>query len=94
MFNAQIAEEAKALLRARLAKRLGYIEQLPGDSDFLFAERFGIADACLFTIIAWAEDLKVTLDNFPAIRRRQQLIAQRPAMQQAIQAETQFSPVA
>ena len=93
LFSEEIPEPVKALLRERLAKRLGYMEQALADQGYAFGERFSIADAYLFTVLGWSEHLGVGLSAFPAIRRFRSKIGERRSVIEAIRAEAESCPV-
>ncbi|MDF3864073.1 glutathione transferase GstA [Pseudomonas denitrificans (nom. rej.)] len=94
LFSSEIPEEVKALLRSKLAKRLGYMERVLGENSHCFGEGFSIADAYLFTVLGWAEHLKVDLSPFPAIRRLRDAIGARPSVIAARRAEAESAAVA
>lgn len=93
LFSGEIPEPVKALLRGRLAKRLGFMEQVLADQGYVFGDRFGIADAYLFAVLGWSELLRIELDAFPAIRRFRSGIGERRSVIEAIRAEAQSCPV-
>lgn len=93
LFSSEIAEDAKAVLRAKLAKRLGYMEQVLGETGWSFGNGFSVADAYLFTVLGWTQYLSVDLTAFPAIRRFREVIGARPAVVEALRAEAESAPV-
>ncbi|PJI47904.1 MAG: glutathione transferase GstA [Pseudomonas sp.] len=93
LFSSEIAEGAKAVLRGKLAKRLGYMEQVLADNGHAFGDGFTVADAYLFTVLGWAEYLKVDLAALPAIRRFREQIGARPAVIAALRAEAESAAV-
>jgi glutathione S-transferase len=93
LFSSEIAEEAKAVLRAKLSKRLGYMEQVLNETGWTFGNGFSVADAYLFTVLGWAQYLDVDLTAFPAIRRFREVIGARPAVVEALRAEAESAPV-
>jgi glutathione S-transferase len=94
LFSSEIPQDAKAVLRGKLAKRLGYMEQVLGENGHCFGEGFSIADAYLFTVLGWAEHLKMDLSPFPAIRRFRDTTGVRPAVIAALRAEAESAAVA
>lgn len=93
LFSEDIPEPVKALLRGRLAKRLGLIEQVLADKGYAFGERFSIADAYLFTVLGWSEHLRIELDSFPATLRFRDSVGERHSVIEAIRAEAESYPV-
>jgi len=78
------AEKAKA--GEALAKRFGYLaERLKG--DFLFGDRFTVADAYLFVMLTWAKANGLPLpEPLPAYFER---VKARPAVREALDHEKQ-----
>jgi glutathione S-transferase len=93
LFSSEIAEDAKAVLRAKLAKRLGYMEQVLDENGWSFGNAFSVADAYLFTVLGWTQYLDVDLTAFPTIRRFREVIGARPAVVEALRAEAESAPV-
>lgn len=94
LFSEQIPEPVKALLRERLAKRLGFMEQVLADEGYVLGGNFSIADAYLFTVLGWSEHLRVELDAFPALRRFRETIGKRRAVIEALRAERESAAAA
>jgi len=89
LFSDEIAETVKAVLRVKLARRLAYIERILADQGFAYGNRFGIADAYLFTVMGWSERLSVDLTDFPALRQHRETVGARPAVREALRAEAE-----
>ncbi|MBG6287200.1 glutathione transferase GstA [Pseudomonas nitroreducens] len=94
LFDSEIPEPVKDLLRSKLARRLGYLEQELAANGQVAGDSFSIADAYLFTVLGWSEQLKVDLGAYPAIRRFRQAVATRPAVIEALRAEAEVPAVA
>ncbi|HYC05320.1 MAG TPA: glutathione transferase GstA [Azospirillaceae bacterium] len=87
-FNPSMPDEAKALYRANLDKRLAHVEgKLKGATGFLTGDRFTIADAYLFVVLGWAKFLQIDLSPYPAIGAYLGRVASRPSVQAALKAE-------
>ncbi|MCP1623924.1 glutathione transferase GstA [Pseudomonas nitroreducens] len=89
LFSSEIPEEAKSVLRGRLAKRLGYMEQVLAASGHAFGDRFTVADAYLFTVLGWSDHLKIDLAPFPATRRFLAAMGAREAIIEALRVEAE-----
>ena len=87
LFNPAMPEEAKALVRTKLAERFGYVDQQLAGKPYLTGEHFTVADAYLFVIARWAQPMKVELANLDRLGEFIARVAARPAVQQALQAE-------
>lgn len=94
LFDSEIPEPVKDLLRSKLARRLGYLEQERAANGQVAGDSFSIADAYLFTVLGWSEQLKVDLGAYPAIRRFRLAVATRPAVIEALRAEAEVPAVA
>ena len=86
-FNPAATDEMKAMARANIERRLGYVnEQLEG-RQHLMGEGFTVADAYLFTVLGWASIIKLDLAPWPNVVAYQARVGARPAMQRALKAE-------
>lgn len=86
-FNPAAPDEMKAIARANIERRLGYInEQLEG-RQHLMGEDFTVADAYLFTVLGWARIIQLDLAPWAQVTAYQARIAARPAVQRALKAE-------
>ncbi|MBX9444263.1 glutathione transferase GstA [Dickeya chrysanthemi] len=77
----------KDLLKSYLEQRFRYLNQVLSEHDYLVGNRFGVADAYLFTISRWAHDLKFDLIQFPALTAYLERVSGRPAVEKALTAE-------
>ena len=72
----------------RLKSRIAHVEYLLGDGrDYLFGERFSVADAYAFVILGWASHFGIPLDEWPNVKAFVDRVAQRPAVRQAMAEE-------
>jgi glutathione S-transferase len=86
-FNPAAPDEMKAIARANIERRLGYVnEQLEG-RQHLLGEGFTVADAYLFTVLGWAPIIKLDLSGWAHVTAYQARVAARPAVQRALKAE-------
>ncbi len=86
-FNPAATDEMKAISRANIERRLGYVnEQLEGRAH-LMGEDFTVADAYLFTVLGWARMIKLDLAPWPNVTAYQARVGARPAVQRALKAE-------
>lgn len=87
LFDPAASEDTKAYARANLSKRYTYVNAKLEGREYLFGERFSVADAYLFVVTSWASHVKFDLAGFPHLQAFQKRIAARPAVQQALRAE-------
>lgn len=87
LFNAAMPDEAKALAREALGRRMGYVaEQLQG-KKFLMGDQFTVADAYLFTILGWGGFVGLPIDAWPVLMDYSARIKERPSVEDALAAE-------
>lgn len=88
LFLPDTSDEGKTIARARVARKLGYIENIFADGrEHLLGEAFSVADSYLFTIVNWSESRGVPLDAFPKLRAFMARIGARSSVQEAMRAE-------
>jgi len=87
LFNATLSDEVKSLFRDKLRRRLDYVAQTLDGQVFLMGERFGVADAYLFTVLRWMAQFSIELKCWPSLTRYMAQIGQRKSVQAALAAE-------
>ncbi|VEA64451.1 Glutathione S-transferase GST-6.0 [Serratia plymuthica] len=87
LFNATLPEEVKSLFRNKLRRRLDYVAQTLDGQSFLLGERFGVADAYLFTVLRWMAPFSIELKCWPSLTRYMAQVGQRKSVQAALAAE-------
>ena len=87
LFAPDAPEATKAAARAKLGKRLDYVEGTLAKRPYLAGDAFSVADAYLYTVLGWAAFVGVDLGRWPAIKSYHARIAERPAVKAAHQAE-------
>jgi len=70
-----------------LKRRLSYISEALAERPFLTGEGFTVADAYLFTVLSWMDELGIKLATWPALERYYERVQSRPAVQVALQAQ-------
>jgi len=80
---AEVRQERKEYLRKRYALLEGVLAKQP----WLLGDHFTAADAYLFTVTNWARHVDLDLSGFPALMAFQKRVAERPAVQKAMQEE-------
>lgn len=86
LFNPAATDDMKEHARKMLALRLDYVATQLAGRDFL-ETRFSVADAYLFTVLGWADIVKLSLADWPVLGAYRARIAARPAVQAALRAE-------
>jgi glutathione S-transferase len=87
LFNPATLPEVRADRVEYLRKRYGLLDRQLAGSNYLFGERFTVADAYLFTVTNWARPAKVNLSDYANVEAFQKRVAARPAVQAAMKAE-------
>jgi glutathione S-transferase len=93
LFNRALPEEALAIFRDRLFRRLDFIEVNLASRNYLVGDGFTVADAYLFTVLGWMKGFSIDLDRWPATARHMQRIGARASVQSALAREAELLPV-
>lgn len=81
LFDRGAAEEWKEAARAKLAKRLAYVDGALAEQQFLLGNDFGCADAYLFVVLGWSAASNVDLSGFANLNAFVERVAARPSVQ-------------
>ena len=87
LFNPKMPQEAKEIFAARLKDKFAYVDARLEGKDYLMGAQFGVADAYLFTMTAWAEGRGIDLSGFANLEAFIARMKARPAVQNALKAE-------
>lgn len=87
LFNKELKDDAKAVLRAKLENRLALIEKHLATHKYLLGDAFSVADAYLYTVFSWSPHVGIELSKFPHLAEYRQRIADRPSVKEALQNE-------
>ncbi|WP_129139205.1 glutathione transferase GstA [Modicisalibacter coralii] len=87
LFDASLPAAAGERFRAKIRKRFDYLEGVLARQDYLMGERFGVADAYLYTVMDWCRLFAIDLAHWPALSRYSERIGARPAVREARDAE-------
>jgi glutathione S-transferase len=87
LFSADTLPQVRDEKIETLKKRYALVEKQLAGRDFLFGNRFTVADAYLFTVTNWSGHVKLDLSAFPNLVAFQKRVAARPAVQAAMKAE-------
>ena len=87
LFNPNLKDDAKAVLRAKLETRLGLLDQHLASHKFLMGDAFTVADAYLYTLVSWSPGVGIELSKLKYLAEYRQHIADRPAVKEALQNE-------
>lgn len=87
LFNPATPEDFKTLTRTTLEKKFKYVNEELNDKQWLMGLRFSVADAYLFTVLRWAQALKLNLEGLSNIDAFMERMKARPAVAAALTAE-------
>ena len=87
LFKDTTPAETRAERLEYLGKRYAEVERALAKHPYLTGEHFTVADAYLFTVTRWAGAVKLDLSAFPKLQAFQALVAARPAVKAALEAE-------
>ncbi len=87
LFKPDTPDAYKAIARANLEKRFGFIDQKLAGKQYLLGDRFSVADGYLFTVVNWARLHKMDLAPWPNLAAYMERVRARPKVQEAMKAE-------
>jgi glutathione S-transferase len=87
LFNPNLKDDAKAVLRAKLEKRLEALDPHFAKHKYLMGDNFTVADAYLYTVINWSQGVGIDLSKWKHLAEYRQRVADRPKVREALQNE-------
>ena len=81
LFDRGAPDEWKEAVRAKLSKRLAYVDAALADTPYLLGNDFGAADAYLFVVLGWSGLVNVDLTPFDKLNAFVERVAARPSVQ-------------
>lgn len=81
------SEEQKEATRQLLGGKFDFVQGQLGDSPYLVGDQLTVADAYLFVILNWTGMHGIDLSGWPGLSAFQQRMAQRPRVQETLEAE-------
>ncbi|MFC4821303.1 glutathione binding-like protein [Dokdonella ginsengisoli] len=87
LFHPEYGEQAAQIARERIAQRFAHVERHLDGRDYLLGERFGIADAYLFTIADWARPAGIALEPYPRLAAYLERVRARDSVAAALRHE-------
>lgn len=87
LFNPNLKDDAKAVLRSRLEGRLGEVDKHLATHKYLLGDTFSVADAYLYTVVSWSPFVGIELSKYRHLAEYRQHVAERPAVREALQHE-------
>lgn len=88
LFAPSASEEAKAMARDDVARRLDHVErQLSDGRSYLLGQQLTVADIYLFVLAGWTTVTGISLDRWPRLAAFLDRVGSREAVRAALQAE-------
>ncbi len=87
LFNPKISADWKASALSNLGKKLDWLTGFLDGKTYLLGDAFTVADAYLFTVLSWSAHVGVDLAKWPVLTAYHSRVAQRPKVQEALEAE-------
>ncbi len=88
LFNPAMPAEAKEFFKAKLLKRVAYIEPFLEKQDYLVGNRYTPADGYLFIVLGWmANVFKIDIGQWPALAKLVERVGARPSVKRAQEQE-------
>jgi len=95
LFNPDMPEAAKTLLKEKLAQRYAFIAKTLDQQDFLLGAQFSVADAYLFVVTRWARQFDLDVKKrWPSLARFMERVDARASVKIALNAESQAKKAA
>lgn len=87
LFAPGTPEDFKPTVKQRLLQRFTWVDEQLAGKDYLLGDKFGVADAYLFTVSNWGKFVGVDLSGFANLQAYVARVAARPGVQAALKAE-------
>jgi glutathione S-transferase len=87
MFSPVLADDAKAFFKDRATGKFKYVNGKLAGQDYLMGKQFTVADGYLFTMLRWAEGMKIDLSGLTDLMAYKARVAARPKVQEALAKE-------
>lgn len=87
LWNPITPEEMKPKIKEMLGKRIDYVNAHLKGRDYLLGSQFSAADAYLFTVLSWADHLKMDTSAWANVQAFLERMKKRPKVQEALKAE-------
>jgi len=87
MFKPDTPDAYKAIARANLEQRFGFLDKKLAGKQYLLGDKFSVADGYLFTCVNWARLHKMDLVPWPNLAAFMERVRNRPKVQEAMKAE-------
>jgi glutathione S-transferase len=87
MFSPVLSDDAKAFFKDRVMGKFKYLDGALAGRDYLMGKQFSVADGYLYTMLRWADGMKLDLSALPNLLAYKARVAARPKVQEALAKE-------
>lgn len=87
LFNPAIPDDVKIFFRDRIMGKFTYINDALAGKDYLMGKQFTVADGYLYTMLRWADGMKMDLASLANVVAYKNRVGARPKVQEALAAE-------
>jgi glutathione S-transferase len=87
LYSPKTPEVARPVILEAFRGRLRFVDEALAGRQFLLGDRFTVADAYLFTVLSWIEELGVALSDYPNLQAFYKRVQSRPAVQTVLRTE-------
>jgi glutathione S-transferase len=87
LFAPALADDAKAFFKDRVLGKFKYLDGALAGHDYLMGKQFTVADGYLFTILRWADAMKMDISDLANLTAYKARVAARPNVQAALTKE-------
>jgi len=88
LYAASATNAVKHYAREQLTKRFDWLQSVVCPDQFLFDDRFTVADAYMFTVLSWGAEVDLHLGGWPALDQYYATLRLRPAIVEAMRSES------
>ena len=87
LFQPALSDDTKAFFRDRIMGKFAYINDALAGKDYLMGKQFTVPDGYLFTMLRWADGMKMDLSGLKNMMAFKDRVGARPKVQKALATE-------
>jgi glutathione S-transferase len=87
MFQPALSDDTKAFFRDRIMGKFAYVNDALAGKDYLMGSQFTVPDGYLFTMLRWADGMKMDISGLKNLVAFKDRVGARPKVQEALAAE-------
>jgi glutathione S-transferase len=87
LFTPGMPEEAKSIIKTRLAARFKWVDGELAKTPYLMGDAFTVADGYLLTVTKWTKFVGLDISSLANLAAYMERVGARPAVQEAMRAE-------